>query len=148
MGRRIITVLAVVVLVVILGRRVMNSGAAPMPEPFASAPALAQATSDAKISGKPVLAFATADWCGPCKLFKRGALRDSDVAAWIGANTHPVVLDCTGANADAGRFGVTSIPALLLIRGDGSEARVVARTGGVLPKDDLLRWLRENAETK
>lgn len=146
MGRRIVTIVVVVVLVVVLGRFALNSRSAPMPEPFASARSFVQATTDAKASGKPVLAFATADWCGPCKQLKRGSLGDAEVQAWIAANTHPVVLDCTESSPEAMRFGVTGIPALLLIRGEGEKASVVARTGGVLGKSELLRWLQENAK--
>lgn len=99
---------------------------------------LTDARQEAAASGKPVLAYFTATWCGPCQQMKRttfadprveAALKDSVVAVKIDVDEHPDL---------ARDFGVTGIPRMQLIRPDGQlgPARV-----GLTSADELLRWL-------
>jgi len=90
---------------------------------------------------RPVLAFATADWCGPCQVFKRGALRDAGVRREIVARTVPVYLDVDENKEVAGRLKVFSIPALVIVR-DGSP---VAKLEGVRSAGEVVAWLKEVA---
>jgi thiol:disulfide interchange protein len=123
--------------------RQQYGGAAPTPTAFASHMTLEDALAESAASGKPVLAFATADWCGPCQSFKRGALADERVAAWIGENTLPAYVDLTSDNdpraQEAARLlEVASVPALMLVQ----NGEVIARREGVVGADGLLEWLR------
>lgn len=126
--------------------RLSAGGVAETPAEFASHTSLQEAIDLSERSGKPVLALATADWCGPCQALKRGALSDPRVAAWIEEQTVPAYVDLTDANdpeaSRAGRLlGVSGIPTLVLLE-DGGE---VGRISGAVSADRLLEWLRETA---
>ncbi len=131
--------------IVFLGIALITGGfrTAPTPEAFAGALSLGDALDEAAKTGKPVLAFVTADWCPPCQKFKRGALIDKDVARWILDNTHPVLVDATKANPDASRLGVEAIPTLVMIRDDEKGEREVARFSGDRDAAFVLDWLRQ-----
>lgn len=134
-----ILVVGVAVLIII---RFMSSRAAPLPEAFAKATSLEQATTLAAASGKPVLAFATAEWCGPCQTLKRKALADKDVGRWITDNTHAVVIDGTNANPQVESLGVTGFPTLMLLRvGQGGTLKEVSRITGVADAKAVLAFL-------
>lgn len=112
---------------------------APVPEVFeASAPTLESAIDAAAESGKPVFAVATADWCGPCQAYKRGALSDERVAGWLRDNTEPVYINVDDSPDAAGRLGVRSIPATFMITPDGT---VIAAHEGGWSAENLLSWL-------
>lgn len=102
----------------------------------------AAATADAGESGRPALLFFTADWCGPCQQLKADVLWRPDVAEAIDVGAVPIKVDLTDPDeqqqALAARFGVRSIPTLVLLSSDGREIRRV--TGWVAP-DDLKTWL-------
>lgn len=92
-------------------------------------------------TGKPVFAYASADWCEPCREFKRTTLRDPRVAEWLASRTIPVYLDVTSESrpgaAAAAALRVTSIPAIFLIR----EGEPVGSHAGAIDADSLLNWL-------
>ena len=84
-------------------------------------------------SDKTVLVDFWASWCAPCMML-------SPVIAEI-AEEHPEWKVCK-VNVDeegtlAARFGINSIPTVLLIK----EGRTVATSVGYLPKADLLKAL-------
>jgi thioredoxin len=76
----------------------------------------------------------SAAWCAPCRQLTpllgqlAGELRSS---LSIGA------VDCEAQNELSQRFGVTSMPTLLLFR----DGRVIAQKVGALPRGKLLAWL-------
>ncbi|MGL4314969.1 MAG: thioredoxin [Sphingomonas sp.] len=83
---------------------------------------------------KPVLVDFWADWCGPCKVIAPSLEELSDEL------TDQVVI--TKANLDdapeaATRFGIRTIPNLVLFKG-GEE---VARFSRAAPKSQLKAWL-------
>lgn len=118
-----------------------RGGVAPRPDVFAGSSDFAAAVEASRTSGKPVLAFVTADWCGPCQSFKRGALVDPKVAAAIRERTQPVYVDATGANAVAARLNVSGVPVLILIKPDDKGEREVSRLEGNVGSDQVLAWL-------
>lgn len=111
---------------------------APVPAEFDQTTGLAAALAQSAASGKPVLAFATADWCGPCQSFKRGALAHPKVAQWVREHAIGVYVDVDKHADDAQRLTVFSIPTLVLIRPDGSRP---SRFEGNRSAEELLSFL-------
>jgi thiol:disulfide interchange protein len=81
--------------------------------------------AEAKKTGKPVLYFFTADWCGPCHLLEQQVFSRRDVADRIAKDFVPVrVLDRsreTGVNDPqmvkvADRYGLRGFPTLVVSR--------------------------------
>lgn len=113
------------------------------PGMFAAGTTLDDALARSEREGKPVFVFVTADWCGPCQVYKRNALSDANVEALVAESMLPVYVDVdrnTPAIERLGRMGLTikGVPTTALI-GEGKIAR--SFSGGVGPSD-LLTWLK------
>lgn len=131
-----------VILVALLAFTMVMRNSAPMPPAFDKTVTLAEASSRAAQSGKPVLVFATADWCGPCQSFKKNALKDKTVEQWITINTHAVYLDCTKeVPADARDLPINALPTLLLVR----NGKAVASLEGAESAATVIAWFEANA---
>lgn len=117
-----------------------SGGGAPAPTPavFGGETSLDAAIAEGKESGKPVLAFMTADWCGPCQMMKKETLTDAGVASYIEEKMIAVYVDTDRNRADSARFSVQGIPTTLILR-DGEE---VARHVGFVGAEEYLAFLR------
>ncbi|MFG0274096.1 MAG: thioredoxin family protein [Phycisphaerales bacterium] len=127
----ILLVLAFVAVWAWLGRT------APTPPAFDTGLTLASAVDTARSGDRYVLAVATADWCAPCQGYKRGALVDPRVEAWIEDHAVPVYINIDESPGDARLLDVQGIPATYLIR----DGQVVARASGAMGAGALLDWL-------
>lgn len=79
---------------------------------------------------KPVLVDFFASWCGPCKM--QGPIID-ELAESIGDKASVGKLDTEAAQATAQKYGVMSIPTLLLFK----DGEVVETMVGLQPKENL-----------
>jgi thiol:disulfide interchange protein len=116
---------------------------APTPEVFREGVSLIEAMDIAAAEDKPVFAVVTADWCGPCQNYKRGALADERVQAWLGENAVAVMLDADTLPRNEAmllNFG-GSIPATVML----NDGRVVGAFEGSMGAGFVRNWLEESA---
>ena len=85
-------------------------------------------------SGLPVVVDFWASWCAPCKMM---APIFSQVAQALEPNMRFAKLDTEAEALLAGRFGVRSIPTLIVFK-NGQE---IARQAGVMQAPQLQQWL-------
>lgn len=92
-------------------------------------------------SAQPVLVDFWAEWCQPCK---RMAPIIDEVASEHDATLKVVKLDVDANSESAQRFGVMSIPTLLLFK----DGQPVERLVGYMPKDQVLRKLAPHIQSQ
>lgn len=105
---------------------------------------VAAATVEAKSAGKPVMLYFTADWCGPCRVMKRGVFSLESVKQVMESRVVPVKVDMTDrrgpGNAVAAQFDVQGIPAFILLDATGAAKKSAA---GGMSESQLIEWLNQ-----
>lgn len=87
-------------------------------------------------STKPVLVDFFAEWCGPCKI--QGPII-AEVATEIGDIAKVGKLDVDASPATAQKFGVMSIPTLIIFK----DGKVLEQMVGVHTKEALVEKLKK-----
>lgn len=101
-----------------------------------------QALARAAEQGKPVLLRFSAAWCTPCRVMDSTVWVDEQVKSTLANQAVPVEIDID-QEANAGvvqRYGIRSIPTILLIDANGEE---LAR-GGFMSAEAMVEFLNQS----
>ena len=86
----------------------------------------------------PVVVDFWAPWCGPCRMMAPNFER---AAGELEPQVRLAKLNTEEAQATAARYGIRSIPTLIVFKG----GREVARQSGAMDSASLARWVRSVA---
>ena len=91
-------------------------------------------SSDVLQSDKPVLVDFWAEWCGPCRMIGPAL---EEIAGSLGDKVKIVKLNVDENPQTASKYGIMSIPTLMLFKGGELASRQV----GAAPKQKLEQWI-------
>ena len=96
------------------------------------------ARAEAASSGKPVFAYFTAEWCGPCYTMKSTTWADRGVEEALRAYV-PVRIDIDQNTPVALQYDAQTIPMFAVLDGEG---KVVKSMEGYVDAEQFLAWLK------
>ena len=87
---------------------------------------------------EPVVVDFWAEWCGPCKMIAPAL---DEIAGSLGDKVKIVKLNVDESPATAQKYGIMSIPTLMIFKGGELASRQV----GAAPKQKLEQWITSAA---
>ena len=97
---------------------------------------VSDATFDTEVlkSSSPVVVDFWAEWCGPCRMIAPAL---EEIAGAMGDKVKIVKLNVDENPATAAKFGIMSIPTLMLFK----NGELASRQVGAAPKQKLEQWI-------
>ncbi len=85
-------------------------------------------------SGSPVVVDFWAEWCGPCKMIAPAL---DEISTSLGDKVKIVKLNVDENPAVAAKYGIMSIPTLMIFK----NGELASRQVGAAPKQKLEQWI-------
>jgi thioredoxin 1 len=97
---------------------------------------VSDADFDAQVlkSNEPVVVDFWAEWCGPCRMIAPAL---EEIAGTMGGKVKIVKLNVDENPATAAKYGIMSIPTLMLFK----NGELASRQVGAAPKQKLEQWI-------
>jgi thioredoxin 1 len=89
-------------------------------------------------STEPVVVDFWAEWCGPCKMIAPAL---EEIAGTLNGKVKIVKLNVDENPATASKYGIMSIPTLMMFKGGELASRQI----GAAPKQKLEQWITSAA---
>ena len=98
--------------------------------------AVTDATFEVEVlkSTKPVIVDYWAEWCGPCRMIAPAL---EEIAGTMNGKVKIVKLNVDENPATAAKYGIMSIPTLMLFK----NGELASRQVGAAPKQKLEQWI-------
>jgi len=90
--------------------------------------------SDVLKSAEPVVVDFWAEWCGPCRMIAPAL---EEIAGQLGNKVKIVKLNVDENPNTAAKYGIMSIPTLMLFK----NGEIASRQVGAAPKHKLHQWI-------
>jgi len=90
--------------------------------------------SDVLKSAEPVVVDFWAEWCGPCRMIAPAL---EEIAGQLGSKVKIVKLNVDENPNTAAKYGIMSIPTLMLFK----NGEIASRQVGAAPKQKLHQWI-------
>ena len=85
-------------------------------------------------SAEPVVVDFWAEWCGPCRMIAPAL---EEIAGTMGSKVKIVKLNVDENPATASKYGIMSIPTLMIFK----NGELASRQVGAAPKQKLEQWI-------